>query len=106
MTLQNKTVVFIGGSSGIVLETARLALQQGAHVTIAGRSAEKLSKAQFHLGNNVRTVVADVTNTASVNRIFEPLDRIDHVFISACGPGCCAQSASAGFNYADFGSAC
>lgn len=85
MTLQNKTVVVIGGSSGIGLETARLALQQGAHVTIAGRSAEKLSKAQFHLGNNVRTVVADVTNTASVNRIFEPLDRIDHVFISAGG---------------------
>jgi NAD(P)-dependent dehydrogenase (short-subunit alcohol dehydrogenase family) len=85
MSLQGQNIVIVGGSSGIGFETARLALQQGANVTIAGRSEEKLEKAKFHLIGNVRTVVADVTSEASVNRIFEGLDRIDRVFISAGG---------------------
>jgi NAD(P)-dependent dehydrogenase (short-subunit alcohol dehydrogenase family) len=85
MSLQGQNIVIVGGSSGIGFETARLALQQGANVTIAGRSEEKLEKAKFHLIGNVQTVVADVTNEASVNRIFEGLDRIDHVFIPAGG---------------------
>lgn len=83
MSLQGQTIVIVGGSTGIGFETARLALQQKANVTIAGRSEEKLLKAKFHLVGNVRTVVADVTDEASVNRIFEGLDRVDHIFITA-----------------------
>jgi NAD(P)-dependent dehydrogenase (short-subunit alcohol dehydrogenase family) len=85
MTLHNKTVVIVGGSSGIGFETARLALQQGAKVTISGRSEEKLSKARFALLGDVKTVVADVANEASVQEIFAGLDRVDHVFIPAGG---------------------
>lgn len=85
MTLQGQNIVIIGGSTGIGFETARLALQQGANVTIAGRSQEKLAKAKFQLVGNVRTVVTDVAEEASVNRIFEGLDRVDHVFITAGG---------------------
>ena len=58
MTLQGANIVIIGGCSGIGFETARLALQQGANVAIAGRSEEKLEKAKSHLTGNVRTVVA------------------------------------------------
>jgi NAD(P)-dependent dehydrogenase (short-subunit alcohol dehydrogenase family) len=85
MTLHGKTIVIVGGSSGIGFETARLALQQGAKVTISGRSEEKLSKARFSLLGDVRTVVAEVTNEASVQQIFARLDRVDHVFIPAGG---------------------
>ncbi|NJK52126.1 MAG: SDR family oxidoreductase [Cyanobacteria bacterium CRU_2_1] len=85
MSLQGQNIAIVGGSSGIGFETARLALQQGATVTIAGRSEEKLEKAKFHLIGNVQTVVADITNETSVNRIFAGLDRIDHVFIPAGG---------------------
>src|SRR5690348_8754664 len=45
MRLDNKRVVIIGGSSGIGLETARLALAEGALVTIAGRSEDRLRRA-------------------------------------------------------------
>ena len=85
MTLQGANIVIIGGSSGIGFETARLALQQGANVAIAGRSQEKLEKAKSHLTGNVRTVVANVADEISVRQIFERLDRVDHVFISAGG---------------------
>ena len=46
MKLQGAQVVVIGGSSGIGLAAAKLARQEGADVTIAGRSQEKLAQAQ------------------------------------------------------------
>lgn len=76
MTLHGQNVVIVGGSTGIGFETARLALQQGANVTIAGRSAEKLSQAKSLLLGNVRTVVANVTSETDIKNIFAELDRI------------------------------
>lgn len=82
MKLKGTNVVVVGGSSGIGFATAKLAQHEGASVTIAGRSEEKLAQAQSQL-SDVQTVVADITDAASVERVFEKLDRIDHVFITA-----------------------
>lgn len=53
MKLHGGHVVVIGGSSGIGLATARLAMEEGAEVTIAGRSQEKLVQAQQELGRYI-----------------------------------------------------
>lgn len=82
MKLKGANIVVMGGSSGIGLAAAKLAQHEGATVTIAGRSLEKLAQAQREL-DGVRTVVADVTDDASVGRVFEELDHVDHVLISA-----------------------
>jgi NAD(P)-dependent dehydrogenase (short-subunit alcohol dehydrogenase family) len=82
MQLKGANIVVMGGSSGIGLAAAKLAQHEGASVTIAGRSQEKLAQAQRELGE-VRTAVADVTDDASVGRVFEALDHVDHVLISA-----------------------
>ena len=82
MTLQGANVVVIGGSSGIGLATARAARASGAHVMIAGRSADKLTQAQRDIGD-VRTVVADITVEDSVANVFKNLERVDHVLVSA-----------------------
>ena len=50
MKLHGGHVVVIGGSSGIGLAAARLARDEGAEVTIAGRSQERLIQAQQELG--------------------------------------------------------
>jgi NAD(P)-dependent dehydrogenase (short-subunit alcohol dehydrogenase family) len=63
--LDGKRVVIIGGSSGIGLETARLALAEGALVTIAGRSEERLQRAAKAIspgGERLRSVVADLSD--------------------------------------------
>ena len=82
MSLEGKSIIIIGGSTGIGLATARLAVAQGARVTITGRSPDKLEAAQKELGQ-VRTLQGDVTDEADVGRHFSELGAVDHVFVSA-----------------------
>lgn len=81
MKLQGKNIVIIGGSSGVGFETARLALEQGANVTIASRSSERLERAKSNLMGNVKIAVADVSDEVSIQNIFEKHNRVDHVFL-------------------------
>jgi NAD(P)-dependent dehydrogenase (short-subunit alcohol dehydrogenase family) len=88
MRFKGKRVVIIGGSSGIGLETAQLTLAQGAAVTIAGRSEDRLRQAAASLSlpaepGRLRSVVADVTDEASVEALFAGETRVDHVFVPA-----------------------
>jgi NAD(P)-dependent dehydrogenase (short-subunit alcohol dehydrogenase family) len=95
MRLDGKRVVIIGGSSGIGLETARESLAEGAFVTTAGRSEDRLRRAAEHLGNSfkgntakgpsdrLRTVVADLADEASVRSLFAGETHVDHVFVPA-----------------------
>ncbi len=48
--LAGQTVVVIGGSSGIGLETATRARSQGADVVLAGREPERLERTARELG--------------------------------------------------------
>jgi NAD(P)-dependent dehydrogenase (short-subunit alcohol dehydrogenase family) len=82
MNLLNQQIVVVGGSSGIGLEVARLASDQGAHVTIMGRSRERLDAAAKQMGN-VQTVVADTTDEASINAAFSSINAPNHVYVAA-----------------------
>jgi NAD(P)-dependent dehydrogenase (short-subunit alcohol dehydrogenase family) len=84
--LDRKRVVIIGGSSGIGLETARLALAEGALVTIAGRSEERLQRAAKALApgdGRLRSVVADLSDESSIRSLFAGESLVDHVFVPA-----------------------
>src|SRR5579862_7115380 len=84
MSLEGKGVLIVGGSSGIGLETARLALAEGAFVTIAGRSEERLRKAAQDLASDrMRSVVADLSDESSIRSLFAEETRIDHIFVPA-----------------------
>jgi NAD(P)-dependent dehydrogenase (short-subunit alcohol dehydrogenase family) len=84
MKLDGKQLLIIGGSSGIGLETARLALAEGAFVKIAGRSEERLRKAAQNLASDrMRSVVADLSDESSIRSLFANETRIDHIFVPA-----------------------
>jgi NAD(P)-dependent dehydrogenase (short-subunit alcohol dehydrogenase family) len=59
--LAGQTVVVIGGSSGMGLETARRAREEGAEVILTGRNAEHLKQAAAEVGAR-DTVAFDVTD--------------------------------------------
>jgi NAD(P)-dependent dehydrogenase (short-subunit alcohol dehydrogenase family) len=83
ISLNNATVVVLGGSSGIGLATAKAAQAEGAQVIITGRSHERLQAAQAELGKNARTVALDVADEAGTRALFQQLDALDHVFMTA-----------------------
>ena len=84
--LAGQTVVLIGGSSGIGLETARRARAEGADVILTGRNQDRLTQAALELGAQ-RTAAFDANDAASVQRFFQDLPApIDHVMVTAGGP--------------------
>ena len=80
--LNGTNIVIFGGSSGIGLATAVAANQQGAMVTIVGRSPVKLETAAAGL-NRAHTVVANITNRESVTAVFDGMTRVDHLVITS-----------------------
>jgi NAD(P)-dependent dehydrogenase (short-subunit alcohol dehydrogenase family) len=81
-TLFGRRVVVFGGSSGIGLSTAQLALAHGAGVTIASRSQARLQAAATHLGN-VEIAALDLTDCQAVATFFAARSPFDHVVVSA-----------------------
>jgi len=86
MQLTDTRVVILGGSTGIGFATARAAIAEGARVTIAGRSAEKLRLAKAALSNAADTAILDVNEESAVRDFFETRDGIDHIFVTAGNP--------------------
>jgi NAD(P)-dependent dehydrogenase (short-subunit alcohol dehydrogenase family) len=84
--LVGQTVVVIGGSAGIGLETARRARAEGADVILTGRNPERLQEAARDVGA-IGTAAFDATDDARLERFFAELPApIDHVLASAGGP--------------------
>lgn len=83
MTLANKHVLIIGGSSGMGLGLAERALRDGARVTIAGRSSEKLATANDSLGNRAETLTFDAGDPAGAEAAYAGIGSVDHVVTTA-----------------------
>jgi NAD(P)-dependent dehydrogenase (short-subunit alcohol dehydrogenase family) len=84
--LLGQTVVVIGGSAGIGLETARRARTEGAEVVVTGRDADRLAAATEELGAR-RSAAFDANDAAALGAFFRGLPApIDHVMVTAGGP--------------------
>lgn len=84
--LLGQTVVVIGGSSGIGLETARQARAAGAEVVLTARSRERLDSAARELQARY-TAAFDATDLADLEQFFSSLpSSIDHVMLTAGAP--------------------
>jgi NAD(P)-dependent dehydrogenase (short-subunit alcohol dehydrogenase family) len=84
--LLGQTVVLIGGSAGIGLETARRARSEGADVVLTGRDPERLERAASDVDAR-STAAFDATDAAALKQFFDRLpDPIDHVLVTGPGP--------------------
>jgi len=84
--LLGQTVVVLGGSAGIGLETARRARVEGAKLILTGRNPEPLQRAASEL-DAVATAAFDATDFERLERFFKDLPTpIDHVLVTGPGP--------------------
>src|SRR5215831_7224783 len=83
--LLGQTVVVIGGSSGIGLETARLARAKGAAIILTARDPDRLHRVGLELGASIAAF--DATDFGRLGRFFDALPApIDHLLITGPGP--------------------
>jgi NAD(P)-dependent dehydrogenase (short-subunit alcohol dehydrogenase family) len=84
--LTGQTVVVIGGSAGIGLETARLARAAGADVILTGRDPDRLERAASDIGA-LSTAAFDATDADRLSGFFDGLaGPVDHVMVTAGAP--------------------
>lgn len=83
LSLEGKTIVVVGGASGIGRATAEMAADLGAHVILASRSKEKLVKAADEIGRGAEALSVDMTDEAAVKAWAAKLPEIDYLVISA-----------------------
>jgi len=84
--LRGQTVVVIGGSAGIGLETARRARAEGADVILTARNPERLEQAAKDVGA-VSTSAFDALDFERLQRFFGELPTpVDHLLLTGPGP--------------------
>jgi NAD(P)-dependent dehydrogenase (short-subunit alcohol dehydrogenase family) len=83
--LLGQTVLVIGGSSGIGLETARLARAKGADIILTARNPDRLHRAGLELGASIAAF--DATDFDRLERFFDALPTpIDHLLVTGPRP--------------------
>ncbi len=74
--LKNKTAIVTGGSAGIGLAIVQSLTAEGVHVTVPGRSKEKLAAALKGIPN-VRAIEADVATAAGAQSLIDQVPTTD-----------------------------
>ena len=83
--LAGQTLVVIGGSAGIGLETARVACEHGAHVILTARDPERVHRVGLELGASIAAF--DATDLDRLARFVRALPTtIEHLLVSAPSP--------------------
>src|SRR6516164_9246851 len=83
--LLGQTVLVTGGSSGIGLETARLARAKGADIILTARNPDRPHRAGLERGASIAAF--DATGFDRLGQFFDALPApIDHLLVSGPGP--------------------
>lgn len=90
-TLQDRTVVIVGGTTGLGLSAAKACVRAGASVVVCGRNPESAASAEQVLGSAARVLVADATDPgiaeAAIQMALDRFDRFDSLYHVAGGSG-------------------
>jgi NAD(P)-dependent dehydrogenase (short-subunit alcohol dehydrogenase family) len=95
MSLKNKRILIVGGSSGIGFAVAKAAHADGAQIVIASSKLPNVTAAVTQLGQGATGVVMNVTDEKSVESACASLGAIDHLVFTAGDWGAARRSALA-----------
>lgn len=82
MSLKDKRIVIIGGSSGIGMAVADGALKEGARVTVSSSKQATVDKGLARL-KGAEGIVADVKDEAQLEKLFARIGSFDHLVYTA-----------------------
>lgn len=83
-TLDGKTILIVGASSGIGQSTAIECSKLGAHLVIVGRNIERLNAALSQMeGGGHSAIPCDITNDEQLTSLVETLSKLDGIVLSA-----------------------
>src|SRR4051812_30820808 len=80
--LKDKRIVILGGSAGIGLAVAELAVREGARVVIGSSNRARIDSALTRLPG-AEGYVVDLRDHSAVGRFFERLVELDHLVYTA-----------------------
>ncbi|MGB9014993.1 MAG: SDR family oxidoreductase [Methylovirgula sp.] len=83
MTLREKRIVVLGGSSGIGLATAQAAAREGASVVIASSRRARVEEALATLPAGAEGHALDVSDETALKHLFARLGVFDHLVFTA-----------------------
>ncbi|PDS77324.1 SDR family oxidoreductase [Rhizobium sp. L43] len=83
--IEGAKIIIVGGSSGMGLALARRLLGEGAAVTIAGRSEDRLAAARRDLDDHpgLATIAVDISREEEVAALFRNSGPVDHIVSTA-----------------------
>jgi NAD(P)-dependent dehydrogenase (short-subunit alcohol dehydrogenase family) len=89
--LKNKSIVIIGGTTGIGLSAAKAFVANGANIVVVGRNKDSAAEAQTILGKNAKAISADAANqdtaTNAITICIENFGGFDGLYHVAGGSG-------------------
>ena len=83
MTLKDKRIVVLGGTSGLGFATAEAAAREGAQVIIASGTQQRIERALAALPTGTDGHVVDLTNEEQVSGLFARIGAFDHLVYTA-----------------------
>jgi NAD(P)-dependent dehydrogenase (short-subunit alcohol dehydrogenase family) len=89
--LKDKSIVIIGGTTGIGFSAAKAFVANGANIVVVGRKAESVADAKKHLGEAAEAFSDDATNPETaikaINICLKKFGRFDGLYHVAGGSG-------------------
>ncbi|MGD9636738.1 MAG: SDR family NAD(P)-dependent oxidoreductase [Pirellulales bacterium] len=90
-SLEDRSIVIIGGTTGLGLSAAQACLRAGARVVACGRNADSAAAAEQSLGENSRVFVGDATDSQTADKAIrlalDSFGRFDALYHVAGGSG-------------------
>ncbi|UOQ56902.1 SDR family oxidoreductase [Leucobacter allii] len=81
--MSKKTIVVVGGTSGIGLEIARDSIERGDRVVITGRDAERARARAAELGPEADGIALDISEPEQIAAQLASIERVDGLVLAA-----------------------